>query len=368
MIVPVLFYIFVVITVIQIIYYFVFSSFLSKNKKENLNTDINLPVSVIICAKNEAKNLEEFLPSILNQKHPDFEVVLINDASSDNTLDVMELFSEKHENIKIINVRNVETFWGNKKYALTLGIKAATHNHLLFTDADCKPVSENWIQEMSAKFSSKKTIILGYGKYTKTNSLVNLFVRFETLITAIQYFSYAKIGIPYMAVGRNLAYQKEDFFNVKGFINHMHIKSGDDDLFIQDAATKENTIICTSKDSYTTSVAPKSFSQWFRQKRRHISTANHYKTTHKLLLGLFFLSKVLFYALGTFLFFFYPWKIILGICLTYYIVQFVVVGLASKKLKEPQIIYFLPFLEIGLILFQLSIFITNLCSKPNHWK
>lgn len=367
MIIPVLFYALVVFTVIQIIYYLVFSSFLSKDKKSKLDREV-VPVSVIICAKNEAKNLQQFLPSILNQKYSDFEVILINDASSDDTLEVMESFEKENKKIRIINVENVETFWGNKKYALTLGIKAAEHDHLLFTDADCAPVSEDWIATMSLKFNKKKTIVLGYGKYTKEKSFVNLLVRFETLLTAIQYLSYAKIGSPYMAVGRNLAYHRDEFFNVKGFINHMHIKSGDDDLFIQDAANKENTVICIDKDSQTTSVAPESFLAWFRQKRRHISTANHYKLKHKLLLGLFFTSKIFVYILATILFFFYPWQIILGICLSYYLIQFIVVGLAAKKLKEPYVVYFLPFLEIGLILFQLSIFITNLCSKPNHWK
>ena len=367
MILSLLFYFFVAFTVIQIIYYLVFSTFLFDNQKDK-RKPINVPISVIICAKNEAKNLQNFLHSIIEQHYNDFEIVLINDASSDETLEVMKEFQENNSNINIINVENIEAFWGNKKYALTLGIKAAKHEHLLFTDADCKPVSENWISEMSKNFNEEKTIILGYGKYKKEKTFVNIFVRFETLLTAIQYFSYAKIGSPYMAVGRNLAYNRSEFFNVKGFINHMHIKSGDDDLFIQDAANKENTSICISQNSFTVSETPKTFKEWFRQKRRHISTANHYKSKHKFFLGLFFVTKVLFYVTATTLFFFYPWKIILPIFLTYFLVQFIVIGFSSKKLKEPQITYFLPFLEIGLILFQFSIFITNLSSKPNHWK
>ena len=367
MILSVLFYTFVVFTGIQLIYYFAFSSFLFENKKDKKSDNV-VPVSVIICAKNEAENLQNFLPSILSQEYADFEVILINDASSDETLEVMESFKEKHTNIKIISVENIEAFWGNKKYALTLGIKGANNEHLLFTDADCKPVSKHWISEMSKNFHAEKTIVLGYGKYKKEKSFVNLLVRFETLLTAIQYFSYAKLGSPYMAVGRNLAYHRSEFFNVKGFINHMHIKSGDDDLFIQDAANKENTTFTTSKKSFTESIAPTNFTAWFQQKRRHISTANHYKTPHKFFLGLFFVSKVLFYLLAITLFFFYSWKIILPIFLTYYLVQYIVIGASAKKLKEPTIIYFLPFLEIGLLIFQFSIFITNLSSKPKHWK
>ena len=367
MILTVLFYSFVVFTVIQIIYYLLFSSFLFDSKKSN-DQSAEIPVSVIICAKNEAENLKKFLPSILNQKYTNFELILINDASSDATSEVMDSFAEKDSRIKIITVKNIETFWGNKKYALTLGIKAAKNDHLLFTDADCCPVSNHWIYEMSQKFNPRKTIVLGYGKYKRENTLVNLLVRFETLLTAIQYFSYAKLGTPYMAVGRNLAYHRAEFFRVKGFINHLHIKSGDDDLFIQDAANKKNTIITTTKNSFTESIGPKSLSEWFYQKRRHISTANHYKFSHKFFLGLFFISKVLFYGLATLLFFFYPINVVLPLIVSYYIVQFIVIHISSKKLNEPSISYVFPFLEIILVLFHFSIFITNLSSKPTHWK
>ena len=368
MIISLLFYIFVAVTAIQIIYYVCFSTILFKVKKENTKKE-TIPVSVIICAKNEAENLEKFLPSIINQNHPNFEIVLINDASSDETLEVMENFKEKNNNIKIVNVQNNESFWGNKKYALTLGIKTATYENLLFTDADCKPFSKHWISEMAQNFSEEKTIVLGYGKYKSVkNSLVNLLVRFETLLTAIQYFSYAKLGSPYMAVGRNLAYKKSEFFKVKGFIKHIQIRSGDDDLFIQDAATKTNTVICLNRSSFTVSDAPKSFKEWFYQKRRHISTANHYKFKHKFLLGLFYATKVFFYILAIISFFIFDWKITVSIICLYYIIQFIVVGLSARKLKEQQIIYFLPFLEICLMLFQFAIFIANRISKPTHWK
>lgn len=367
MFLTILLYAFVSVTSIQLIYLLFFSSVLFKRKQNNLASN-NIPISIIICAKNEAQNLSLFLPSILNQEYPNFEIVLINDASSDNTLEVMEAFKEKNTNIKIVNVINNEAFWGNKKYALTLGIKAATNQHLLFTDADCKANSKYWIQQMAMQYNEKKTIILGYGKYLRKKSLVNLLVRFETLLTAIQYFSYAKLGSPYMGVGRNLAYHKDEFFKTKGFINHIKIRSGDDDLFIQEAATKKNTTFTINPETFTLSNPPISFKEWFIQKRRHISTASYYKFKHKFFLGLFFITKISFYTLASFLYFFISWKIITPIVITYFITLYIVYGLYSKKLQEKQLIFFLPFLEIGLLLFQFIIFISNTFSKPTNWK
>ena len=288
-----IFYIFIVVVFIQAIFYLIiFSRFALLKQKKSIKK--NIAISVIICAKNEAENLQNFLPSIISQDYPNFEIVLINDASNDKTLEIMERFSSEHSNIKIVNVKNIEAFWGNKKYALTLGIKASKNEFLLFTDADCKPVSKHWISEMSSHFTNQKSIVLGYGAYSKIkNSFLNKIIRFETLFTAIQYFSFAKTGMPYMGVGRNLAYSKKEFFNANGFINHIKVRSGDDDLFINQVATNKNTTISFSKESFTESIPKTTFKTWIKQKRRHVSTAKHYKLKHKIILATFYSSNLL---------------------------------------------------------------------------
>lgn len=365
----VLFYIFIVVISVQLFFYaYVFSKV---KQKKHANPTSNKPnISVIVCAKNEADNLERFLPSILNQDYPNFELVLINDSSTDATLKIMERFKASHNNVKIVNVKNIEAFWGNKKYALTLGIKAATHNHLLFTDADCQPVSNQWITEMSSCFSADHQIVLGYGAYAKIkNSFLNKLIRFETLMTAVQYFSYCRLGQPYMGVGRNLAYTKDLFFEARGFMDHMHIKSGDDDLFVNQIASADNTVICLGKNSFTESTSKNTYSDWTVQKRRHISTASHYKTKHKAMLTSFYVSQFLFFTLGiALLITLFNWEIVAGLIGLRYIALFTTLTLAAKKLEEKDLIPFFPVLEIFLIVTQFSIFIKNLISKPNRWK
>lgn len=351
-----------------IIHIFIFGKFsFSKEKKQDVKKHA---VSVIICAKNESRNLKNFLPSIISQEYPSFEIVLINDNSHDDTLEIMEHFESLHNNIKIVNVENVEAFWGNKKYALTLGIKASKNDYLLFTDADCKPVSKYWIQDMCSRFNNDKHIVLGYGSYSKIKkSFLNKLIRFETFVTAIQYFSLAKLGSAYMGVGRNLAYTKKEFFNVNGFVEHMKVRSGDDDLFINQTATRTNTAICYTKDSFTESIPKTKFKDWFNQKRRHVSTAKHYKLFHKILLTLIYCSNFLFWALATVLLITtFNWPIVLVLFLLRLISQNIIYGLSAKKLNEKDLIYYLPLLEVFLVITQLTIFISNLISKPNHWK
>ncbi len=367
MITTILVYALLAVAVIQSVYYLSFLSFIFH--KSSTKTIDEIPVSVIVCSKNEAHNLEQLIPRLLEQKYSKFELVLINDASYDDTKEVIENFALKDKRIRLVDVENNEAFWGNKKYALTLGIKASKYDHLLFTDADCMPASKNWIKGMATQFSQKKSIVLGYGKYeTKKLSLVNSLVRYETLLSAIQCFSYAKMGSAYTAVGRNLAYTKDEFFRVKGFINHMNVRSGDDDLFIKDATTSSNTTISISSDSFTVSKAPKNFKEWFQQKRRHISTASHYKFKHQFLLSLFFASKLLFWVLFPLTLLFAPSILIYITIGSYFLINFISTGLSANKLGELPLILFLPFLELFLVLFQFTIFIANSISKPTHWK
>lgn len=363
-----LFICFSVVSLVNLCFYLGFLKF-SQKKSTQQSRQEQLPISVIICAKNEAENLKRFLPSILAQSYPNYEVILINDASTDDSLEVIEDFQAKDPRIKIVNVQNNEAFWANKKYALTLGIKKAIYPYLLFTDADCQPESEHWIAEMTAPFQHDKQIILGYGGYFREKrSFLNKLIRFETMLTAIQYFSYAEWGMPYMGVGRNLAYTSQTFFDQNGFATHLHLRSGDDDLFVNQAATSQNTASCFSENSFTRSVPKKTWKAWFQQKKRHVYIAAHYKLGHRLGLGLFYLSQISFWVLLIILLFTSFWQIALGILLFRLLIQGIVFYNAGRKLNEKDLIWLYPFLEIFLISAQLGIFISNRISKPTHWK
>jgi glycosyltransferase involved in cell wall biosynthesis len=363
----VLLYIFTIVVLINCCFYLLFSKFSFSTSSEK-NSKENFPVSLIVCAKNEAENLKSNIPFWLSQNYPEFEIILINDASYDDSLEIMEAFAEKHSNINIVDVENNEAFWGSKKYALTLGIKKASHQRMILTDADCKPASNNWLQEMASQFSVEKQVVLGFGGYYKLSGLLNKLIRFETFMTAVQYFSYAKAGMAYMVVGRNLGYTSNIYYDNRGFMSHMDIPSGDDDLFVNEVATKTNTAICFSKDSFTFSEPKKTWKEWVHQKRRHISTAKHYQSKHKFLLGLYYVSQVLFWILSIVSFVFLDWKIPLAIVLFRLIIQYIILIKAAKNLDQKDLLYWLPFLEVFLIIFQFSIFISNSSSKPTSWK
>lgn len=354
------------ITIQLLLHFFVFSS-VAFFKKESHKRK-NIGISVLVCAKNEAENLKLLLPSILEQDYPNFEVLLINDGSGDDSLDLMEHYAENYKNVKVVNVMPNDTFLSSKKYALTLGIKASTNDYLLFTDADCKPVSSNWITEMSSHFSNNKTIVIGYGAYKTRKGFLNKIIRFETVITALHYLGFAKLGMPYMAVGRNLAYRKDEFFKVNGFTKHMNILSGDDDLFINEIATTENSTICLHSDSFTKSLPKTSFRKWLNQKKRHVSTSNFYKFHHKFILGLSYLSNFISWLLFIILIVLCDVKLyVLILFILKMLVSYIIFFKACNTLNEKKLAPFLLVLEPILISLQLVIFMANLSSKQKRW-
>jgi len=361
---------FCIVIIIQIFYYFFlffFFSFLKPIKIPNKK----LGVSVIICAKNEAENLNSFLPKIASQNYPNLEIVLVDDASTDKSLQVMQQFKKKYESshlsIQIITISKEKS--NGKKAALSKGILVSKNEYLVLTDADCKPTSSEWIQEITGHFNKNKTIVLGYGAYRKIkNSFLNKIIRFETLLTAIQYFSYAKTGKPYMGVGRNIAYKKEEFIKAGGFEDHLNIKSGDDDLLINKIATSKNTAICFSKKSFTESEPETNFKKWIWQKRRHITTAGHYKRSHQFLLGLFYVSQISFWILSISLLLLKIYPIItIILILIRFIITYIVFDKSAKKLDEKDLIRYSPIYEISIIFIQLYIFIRNTISSPKQW-
>ena len=362
-------YFFIVVVAIQLAYYLIIFGKFAFAKVQKSNPK-RISISVIVCAKNEAENVIRFIPLLAEQNYPDYEIILIDDASSDNTLEIFEEFEKQYGNIRLVKVKNNEAFWGNKKYALTLGIKSAKKDYLLFMDADCYPATKDWISTISAQFTMQKTIVLGYGGYEKiANSFLNKMIRFETLLTAVQYFSWAKIGRPYMGIGRNLAYKKDEFFNVNGFISHIQIRSGDDDLFINQVAKSKNTTICYAPESFTYSEPKKTYKDWFTQKRRHVSTASLYKSFDKIQLALFYVSQLLFIILSVILLAFqYQWIVVLSLIGFRYLFTWIILGFSAGKLKEKDVMYWFPIIEIVLIFTQLNVFITNIFSKPVYWK
>ncbi len=364
-----IFALFVLVFLIQLsYYYFLFLRIASYRRTPHTKKH---PISVIICARNEAENLRNNLASVLEQKHKNYEVIVVNDCSTDETDEVIGEYIMKYKHLRTTTITPDKKFTHGKKLALTVGIKAAQHEWLVFTDADCKVNSDEWLNRLQENFTNDTDIVLGYGGYLHRKGLLNAYIRYDTLMIALQYFNMALKGMPYMGVGRNLAYRKSLFFKNKGFASHYGILSGDDDLFVNETASKSNTAIEIHPESHTLSIPKQSWRSWSKQKRRHFSTAKRYRNKHVFWLGLEPFSRLLFYLtfgylLGLNIFTIFV-LIAFGIRL---ISQMVIIKLTMNRLKEKGLLFIFFIFDIFSLFINFNIYLSGVFirSKKTRWK
>ena len=358
---------FCIVALVQLFYYACFFQRLAFFKTSLKTKSQQHPVSVIICARDEAGNLANNLPGSLVQTYPStHEVIVVNHHSQDDTRYLLDEFKKTFKDLHIVNLEYEAIGIPGKKYPLSMGIKEAKHEIVLLTDADCVPASEFWIQKMQDGYENGIQIILGYSPYRKKPGFLNKIIRFETFHSALQYLSYALAGSPYMGVGRNLSYKKELFFRNKGFSNINHLPGGDDDLFINMVANKHNTNIVIDPEAFTFSDPKTTFGDWMKQKSRHYSTSKFYKPAHKWLLGLYSTSQFLFYPLF-FASLFFNWRITLIVFGIRFLVQAFIYYKTMQKLQEKDLFAWWWLLDIWMFLYYL-IFVKALWKKPQtNW-
>lgn len=362
--------VFVLATLVQLFYWgYCFALLGRYTHKEQPQEQVCEPVSVIICAYNEADNLSKNLIYFLEQDYPAFELIVVNDGSTDKTEEIILNFQKKFPNLRLLSTGGNTT--PGKKAALNLGIQQASFERLFLSDADCRPASPQWLRLMNQSFSSGISIVLGYGPYHKTNGFLNKFIRFETFYTAIQYLSFSLAGHPYMGVGRNLAYERKVFEQVKGFSTHEHLMSGDDDLLVNQAARADNTTINLFKGTRVYSMPVSSWGSYYIQKRRHLSVGTHYKLKHQLALGALALSHFAFYAGLAVLFVWAPewWHYLTLIYLVRMGVVFHTSAGASTHLGERDLLSYLPLLDVLFLVYYfmfVPILLTG--SRIQKWK
>ena len=322
-------------------------------------------ISVIVCARNEEDNLQNYLHALLNQDYPCYEVIVVNDGSEDATDMVLEQYVRQCNNMYRTFVPREARVLSSKKLALTIGIKAAHYDCLVLTDADCRPESRSWLKEMARGFiDGKKEVVLGFSAYFETKGLLNGLICYDTLFTGMQYLGMARAGHPYMGVGRNLAYRRDTFFKHNGFRGLLGERAGDDDLFVNKVANKHNTAVICTKDSVVWSVPKKSWKDWFHQKRRHLSVSPHYNGWSKMRLVLEPMSRGIMYMMLILLAIVggvscWAGLLLFGIRM---LVQLLVVNISAKHLGLRGHGLEVIFYDIALPLINLHI----LCTQPFH--
>lgn len=352
---------------IQILY-FIFLLFAFR-KKESPSTNEQHPVSVIVCAHDEEENLREQVPLLLQQDYPQFEIIIVEDRCNDGTYDYLLQATKEDERLKMVRVTHKPDHINGKKFALTLGIKAARFDWVLLTDADCRPATNSWIAQMTRRFEEPSKIVLGFSPYIKAPGLLNAFIRFESFLTGIQFIGMALAERPYMGVGRNLAYRKELFLTTKGFNSHLDVTGGDDDLFVNQHATRENTSVSIGSNALVFSKPMQTWKGFLHQKLRHLSVGKRYKFFDKILLGMFSFSWILTWLFVLPCLFFLPLaKVLLAFFVARMVLLISIMYVEPKKLGAPFEGWKTPLLDLMYAFYYLVTGAKALFVKKVKWK
>ncbi|WP_321330985.1 glycosyltransferase [uncultured Bacteroides sp.] len=341
-----------ILFIIQAIYYFgLYNRIHAHNKavkKDNVHFTQELPpISVIICAKNESENLRRNLPAILEQDYPEFEVIVINDGSTDESEELLNVLEEKYSHLYHSFTPESSRYISRKKLALTLGIKASKHDWLVFTEANCHPVSNQWLRLMARNFTSRTEVVLGYSGYERGKGWLHKRVAFDSLFTSLSYLSWALAGKPYIGFGRNMAYRKELFFNTKGFSAHLNLQRGDDDLFINQVAKGNNTRVETDANATVKIQLPEYYRDWKEEKVSYTATAKYYKGGQQTLLKMETITRLLFHlvfvatmVLSILSFHWFVAGVALLVWLLRYTIQAIIINRTATEMGDNRHYYF----------------------------
>ncbi len=308
-------------------------------QKKNINSNVDdnkLPgISVIITSKNDSEELERNLPFVMNQDYPKFEVIVVNSGSTDDTDVIIKAAEQKYSQLYHTFIPAGADEINEKKLAITLGVKAAKHDIVLFTEAYCRPASEKWIREFGLEFLKGKDIILGYSRILFRKKIrFNRFISYDNLIHHLKFLSLTLYKKPFMGIGRNMAYKKEIFFTNKGFSSVLGIDGGEDDLFLNYISTKKNTGVVLSKESITETDSVDSFSTWKSIKSKYIYTKQFYKGPANFIFGLGNFTKYFFdfaCLLAIAISILYSNYILLGLSIILHLIRFIVQLIVINK-------------------------------------
>ena len=284
--------------IIQLLYHWgIFSkvAFYKRNARPKLDEELE-PVSIVLCARDAYEYLVELIPALLKQDYPDFEIVVVNDCSDDETEEYLKDLERNEPRVKPVQLKQHLNFFNGKKFPLSMGIKSAKNDLIVLTDCNCMPVNNQWLRSVVNRYNTRTEIVIGYSPLVHKKSSLNRIMRFDNLQNGLLYLSAALKRHAYMGIGKNLSYRKELFYRNQGFISHYTTSVGEDDLFINQTATKKNTEVLIDAENAILTTPTSSFHLWMRQKASRYSTVSKYDSGSRLYLSLFYVSQFLFYA------------------------------------------------------------------------
>jgi len=341
----------------------------SSKREENQSKSIynkDKSVSIVVYANGDIESLQKNLPLFLNQDYPQFEVIVVNDGFDDESENILKRVSIENHHLYYNFVPNNTQYLSHKKLALTMGIKAAKYDTILFTEITCQPLCNHWISSMVSAYKDNTEIVLGFSSYPYDCSFFHKLIAYDNLNTGLQMIASALAHSPYMGNGKNLSYNKAIFFAHKGYSHSLNLHVGSDDLFINQVATKNNTEVQYNSESIIYLNKIGSWNEWRDFKMSRATTQHYYKGGRLSFYRTEYLSYILFLCSSCATLFVGitgNWLISLLaglLILVRYVTKGIIFHKSALLLQQKPSIFWFPILEICLFLCKGHIWIYRL--------
>ena len=297
----ILLYIAAALLLVQLLYYFGLYDRICRYNQAAQRGEIHYsqslpPLSVVLTVSKESDLLRRHLPAILTQDYPQYEVIVIDDGKTSESEELLCALEEQYPHLYHSFVPSSSRYVSHKKLAITLGIRASKYDWIVLTEADCCPTSDQWLRRMARHFTPRTQVVLGHSGYLPAQGWLARKADFDLLLQSMRRWGSALAGHPYMGIGRNLAFRKELFYQVKGFSAHLHLTRGEDDLFVNQVATGDNTRVECSPEAAMRREGVKRKKEWWNEKVNYAFTARYYRGLQRWLMGGETLSRLGFYG------------------------------------------------------------------------
>ncbi len=351
--------VFFAICIINIVYSLLILPFTFK-KNTIINEETKDTLTVLIYIKNDAHILRDFIERIKSlQSFEKHQFLFINHASHDDSEEILEHFDIKYQNVTLVNVENKESFWGSKRYALTLGIKQAINKKLIFISPNTFFEDNEWLSKTSSNLESSYSI--GYNNFTKEKGFLNKIIRYYSLHQEIYHLGLGTLGKVAIYNDTNIGLTETLFFENSGFNKRINEHVGVHSLLYKDIG-KTNTTNTTKATSVRQGYTWKSW-KTIQKDRRQTYAKSGFAT--KFLFTIFQISQYLFWPLFVIGCIFTPNPLFFTFASISIILKSTISIKNGIDFNEKDTLYLYPFIELVSLLLGLYLFLSHLFIKKS---
>ena len=187
---------------------------LAWHKKENFNPAPH-QVTIMLSLRNEEERIREMMTKFTELPFEDYQVMVINEVSEDNTLEILNVLAETNPRIKVTSLSQETRFM--EKQAINIGLKGAQSPWIVQLPPTTGSISQEWLTKLTGLLDKDTDAVIGYTNVERNKGFRNLLCRMERFHQFMLSGSWILAGMPFVFSENNVLFNKSMYFDTLGF-------------------------------------------------------------------------------------------------------------------------------------------------------